>query len=78
MNRSRLLGALCACVISVISVPSNAALIGRLPMTEGGTDWQAYYDDQLGITWATDTRILGSGSWSEVKANAAALTLEDI
>ena len=29
----------------------NAALLGRLPATPGGTDYQVYYDDAADLTW---------------------------
>ncbi len=49
-----LLGAVCACVYSLGLVSAvDAALISH----RGGL---AYYDDQLGITWAADTSINGS------------------
>jgi hypothetical protein len=51
--------------ISLLAAGSaNAALQGRLPATVGGTDYQAYYDDELNITWLAD-------------ANAAAGTIYD-
>ena len=31
----------------VISTSTNAALVGRLAATEGGTDYQAYYDTNV-------------------------------
>jgi hypothetical protein len=33
---------------------SDAALLGRAPLTPGGADYQAYYDDVLNITWLAD------------------------
>jgi hypothetical protein len=47
MKKSRLLGAVCACVLVLATTTSNAALITRL----GG---QAVYDDDLDITWLAD------------------------
>ncbi|MGI9341257.1 MAG: DUF1566 domain-containing protein [Gammaproteobacteria bacterium] len=38
----------------IFSTASHAALIGRAPTTPGGTDYQAYYDDVLNITWLAD------------------------
>jgi hypothetical protein len=46
MKRSRLLGAVCACIFSVITMSSNAALFDR----GGGL----LYDDVLDITWLQD------------------------
>lgn len=33
---------------------AQAALLGRAPLTLGGTDYQAYYDDEWNITWIAD------------------------
>ncbi len=40
---------------------ANAALVGRLAATPGGTDYQAYYDNVLDITWLADANA-GAGS----------------
>jgi hypothetical protein len=36
------------------TVTAQAALLGRAALTPGGTDYQAYYDDVLNITWLAD------------------------
>ncbi len=36
---------------------ADAALVGRLAATSGGTDYQAYYDDVLDITWLADANL---------------------
>lgn len=59
MERTRLPGALAACLL-LLTVPTataHAALVGRLPSTPGGTDYQAYYDDVLDITWIADANL---------------------
>jgi len=38
----------------LLPLTSHAALVGRLAATEGGTDYQAYYDDVADLTWLTD------------------------
>ena len=38
----------------VLSTSVNAALVGRLAATPGGTDYQAYYDDVADLTWLAD------------------------
>jgi hypothetical protein len=54
-----------ALVLGVFSVGANAAAVsgqgtwettlqGRVPITPGGTDYQAYYDTVLNITWLAD------------------------
>jgi len=60
MNKSLLPGAVCACILSFVTLPVNAALIGILPATMGGTDWQAVYDDDLNIMWLADMRLAAS------------------
>jgi len=44
-------------------VPAQAALQGRLPQTPGGTDYQAYYDTVLGITWLADANLAASNTF---------------
>ena len=39
------------------ALPAEASLEGRLPATPGGTDYQAYYDTDLNITWAADAHL---------------------
>lgn len=75
MKKSHLFSTVCACVLSMLTCTSNAALIGVLPATSGGTDWQAYYDDLLDITWAANANMDSSGSWGSQVAWAAGLTL---
>ena len=36
---------------------SDAALLGRLPLTPGGTDYQAFYDNVLNITWLANANL---------------------
>ena len=50
-------------------------LEGRLPATPGGTDYQAYYDPNLNITWAADTAINDPNAWDTQMAWAAGLNL---
>ena len=53
MNKSRLLGAVCACVLGFISISSHAALLGR-DLDGNLSTAEAYYDTVLGITWLGD------------------------
>ena len=62
MKKSQLLSAVCTALFTVITVSAHASLVGRLPLTPGGTDFQAAYDTVLDITWLTDAG-LGFGSW---------------
>jgi hypothetical protein len=61
MYRSRLTGALCAVVLTLIATASQATLVGVLPATPGGTDYQAHYDTEANLTWLADANA-GAGS----------------
>jgi hypothetical protein len=71
MNVKKLL--LAICLMSIGS--AHAALIGRLPATLGGTDYQAYYDTVQNITWLTDANYAqtsgydadGAMNWHEAQ-----------
>ena len=78
MKRSPLVGALGAMLSIFITLPAHAALIGVLPATSGGTDWQAYYDDQLDITWTANANINGSGTWDNQVAWAGGLGIDGV
>ncbi|MFK5950219.1 MAG: hypothetical protein QM500_15750 [Methylococcales bacterium] len=49
-------------LFAVLLVPTigNAALVGRLAATEGGTDYQAYYDTETDLTWLADANAAGA------------------
>ncbi len=36
---------------------AHAALIGTLPAALGGSDYQAYYDDALKVTWLANANL---------------------
>jgi len=65
---------------------ANAALVGRLAATEGGTDYQAYYDTEADLTWLADANAAigsmydtyspGTGYMNWVDANAWAASLD--
>ncbi len=82
MNFKNILGASCAC-LAVVSFNANASLLGRLPSTPGGTDYQAYYDDVADLTWLADADYaktsgyvpFGVMNWAEANAWAAGLTV---
>jgi hypothetical protein len=78
MKGSRLFDAASACVFVIIATTTNAAVLpleGRLPITPGGTDYQAYYDPNLNITWAANADINGSDTWDNQLAWVAGLTI---
>ena len=49
-------GAICVCLI-LFSVNIDAAFLGRLAATTGGTDYQAYYDEDADLTWLADANL---------------------
>lgn len=44
-------------VLLSASLEAQAALIGRLPLTPGGVDYQAYFDTDLNITWQANANL---------------------
>jgi Protein of unknown function (DUF1566) len=48
-------------ILALAAFSAQGALLGRAALTPGGTDYQAYYDDVLHITWLTDAKA-GAGS----------------
>jgi len=63
MKKSHLHGAFCATVFLVISLSSQAALVGVLPATSSGTDWQAVYDNDGDISWTANTNLAASNTF---------------
>ena len=61
-----------------ISLSSNAEFFGALPATSGGTDWQAYYDDQLDITWTANANINDFTAWNNQVGWAAGLEINGV
>jgi hypothetical protein len=56
----------------------QAKLIGVLPKTPGGTDYQAYYDPAANLTWLANANANGVMSWSDAKAWAAHLNVNGV
>lgn len=71
----RLIGAVYLGILSLCTTSATAALIGRLPATPGGTNYQAYYDDQLNISWARDVNVNGLNTWANHTSWAANLDI---
>ena len=79
MKKSRLLGAVCAFVFGFISISSNAALIGVLPLTPGGTDYQAYYDDMADLSWLANANAAGTEMiWADAMTWATGLNINGV
>lgn len=54
-----------ALIVSIMASrsPAYAELLGRLPATPGGSDYQAYYDTELDITWLADASLAQSNTF---------------
>lgn len=53
-------------------------LIGVLPATPGGTDYQAYYDPEADLTWLADANMEGGMTWSQAMVWAASLNINGV
>ena len=73
--KSRLLGAVCA---ALVCYGANAELLGRLPLTPGGINYQAYYDTITGLTWMEDASLAGTVIWSEATAAVESLNISGV
>ncbi len=81
VNKS-IIGVTCAC-LAVVSFSADAALVGRLAATPGGTDYQAYYDDVGDLTWLADANYAvtsgydadGQMNWDAANTWAAGLSV---
>lgn len=77
MKKSSLLG-VCAILFTFLTVSANAELVGRLSTGHGGKWNQAYYDDQLDITWVQNANINGPMDWDTADSWAAELTIDGV
>lgn len=67
-----------AALLSGMSATAQATLIGVLPATSGGTDYQAYYDPNANLTWLADFNVNGQMSWSQAVTWAASLNINGV
>jgi hypothetical protein len=72
-----IIGASCAC-LAVVSLNANASLVGVLPATPGGTDYQAYYDDVAELTWLANANVNGPMNWIDANNWAASLDVAGV
>jgi len=68
--------------VSLISLgmagSADAALVGRLAATPGGTDYQAYYDEDADLTWLADANAAGVMNWVNANNWAANLDIDGV
>jgi len=78
-KKSGRLGVVCAILSFLIIAEANAELVGVLPATPGGTDYQAYYDEVADLTWLADANAAGTTmSWYDASAWAAGLDINGV
>ena len=66
-------------VLALVSINANSELVGRLPATQGGTDYQAYYDTDADLTWLADANAAGTAmNWVDANAWAAGLDVDGV
>lgn len=78
MNQSQLPGAFGAATFALFAALGHAApldLQGRLETAPGSAVFQAWYDPNLGITWAANSNINGPDTWYNQVAWVTALTI---
>jgi len=68
-------------LVAALSIPTitHGALVGRLAVTEGGTDYQAYYDTEADLTWLADANAAGTTmNWANANAWSAGLNIAGV
>jgi hypothetical protein len=54
-------------ILTLTAAASHAALLGRVPLTPGGTDYQAVYDTDLNITWLANANLAATNTFGIVQ-----------
>ena len=73
------INALLLLATSLASITSaNASLEGRLATTAGGTDYQAFYDTTLNITWLADANLAMTNQFGLALSNNAVDLRNDV
>lgn len=52
-----------SCVLMLMATQAVAELHGRLPLTPGGADFRAYYDDVQDITWLANANLAATNTF---------------
>ncbi|MEE9491970.1 MAG: hypothetical protein V3W04_01140, partial [Gammaproteobacteria bacterium] len=65
-------------LVAVEPLVMPATLHGRLPATPGGIDYQAYYDEELDITWLANANIAGEMTWEAAIGWAEGLAVNGV
>ena len=65
-------------LVAVEPLVMPATLHGRLPATPGGIDYQAYYDEELDITWLANANVAGEMTWEAANIWAEELDVNGV
>ena len=65
-------------LLALISSTSQATLIGVLPATSGGSDYQAYWDSDTNLTWLADASASGPMTWTDANNWATSLDIKGV
>ncbi len=69
-NTKKMLSAICVGLIGLgMTGTASASLLGRLPATPGGTNYQAYYDNVANLTWLADANYAKTSGYAAANAN---------
>src|SRR3569832_2000507 len=60
------------------SAEAQGPLIGVLPATKGGTDYQAYYDPVAYLTWMANANMKGAMTWDQAKEWAEHMNINGV
>lgn len=65
MQKQILFAAISGIIALNMVTVADAALVGRLAATPGGTDYQAYYDNVADLTWLADANAAAGSSFDD-------------
>ncbi len=75
MKPHRGIGALLGALLLGAVGMAQASLVGILPTTAGGTNYQAYYDSTTNLTWLANANMNGPMNWSAANTWADTLSI---
>jgi hypothetical protein len=70
--------ALFAVSLTIIPSATKADLVGVLPMTPGGNDYQAYYDTEADLTWLANGNANSHMDWNTANGWAEGLSINGV
>lgn len=71
-------GLFAALLVGTAGMAYADAFVGVLPVTPGGSDYQAYYDSTTNMTWLADATVNNFMTWSQANTWAAGLDINGV